>query len=111
MCSFMTKTLTEEKVQQEFNALIVVEASISDETQRRTGALGLALEITSKKVLGKRPKSKHPNWVSSTTLQLIEVQLGVAGPEQTDAESKVRRLDGLIPKGASQCFSEWCKYF
>ncbi len=39
--------------------------------QQRADTLNTALVAVSEKVLGKRPKSKQPNWVSSSTLQLI----------------------------------------
>ena len=45
-----------------------------DEIQRRSDALNNALQTTSQQILGKRPKKKQPNWVSSKTLQLMDAQ-------------------------------------
>lgn len=45
-----------------------------DEVQKRSEALYTALEETCDKVLGKRPKNKHPSWVSQVTLDLIKEQ-------------------------------------
>ena len=45
-----------------------------DEIQRRSDALNNALQAPSEKILGTRPKKKHPSWVSSSTLQLMDAQ-------------------------------------
>ena len=45
-----------------------------DEIQKRSDALNNALQTTSEQILGKRPKKKQPNWVSSKTLQLMDAQ-------------------------------------
>ena len=178
-CSFMVEKLRDERTRQEFDlelknqfSGLFDQASTLDEAQERTDSLNRALENTCKKVLGKRPKSKHPNWVSSETLQLIDEQ-GKAkaaykrsqlevdkivwrglqnqvseafARDQTKFEeqqleaieladrkhecgtvwklidkmttkpkaaaaSKVRMLDGTIPKNDSERLSEWCNYF
>ena len=75
----MVEKLRDEKTRQEFDLelqnqfdILFDQDSSLDEAQERTDSLNLALEYTCKKVLGKRPKNKHPNWISSQTHQFID---------------------------------------
>ena len=83
-CKFMTEKLSDAKTCKDFDLKLknrfesLFDEALcedkQDEIQKRSDALNNALQTTSERILGKRPKKKQPNWVSSKTLQLMDAQ-------------------------------------
>jgi hypothetical protein len=98
-CTFQTEKFKEVKFRNEFDlefrnnfAALISETTQAEDTreliQQQADALNTALVSACEKVLGKRPKSKQPRWVSSSTLQLINDE-GAAKVKYMRTQQKV----------------------